>query len=274
VDLPQGLRARSWLPRQGSRGRLALDGAVGAAARLFNSVSWKRLRQAPPQTRWGKIADIARAVPDLLGLYQVSYALFTRETQTQLASTLVREAQRTQEYGLPSDVAREWRARIEGSHLLHAISLLELSSFVGERLLRDTDSTSMAVALEVRVPLLDHILCEAVAGIDPALRFSPPGRKQVLRDVALSRLDPKIFDRPKSGFVLPIDVWARRALQPLMESVFTDETLVRRAGLCPDTVSTLWRSFVAGRPGLYWTRVWAIYVLLSWCQSHEMAVPS
>jgi asparagine synthase (glutamine-hydrolysing) len=274
VDLPKALRAGSWLPAQMGIGQRALHGVTGGVARVANDVFWNVLGRAPPQTRWGKIADVVRAAHDLLGLYQVSYALFTRETQAQLASMPVREAQRTQEYGLHSEIAREWRARIEGSELLHAISLLEMSSFVGERLLRDTDTASMAVALEVRVPLLDHVLYEAVAGIDPAQRFSPPRKKQLLRDLALARLDPAIFDRPKSGFVLPIDAWARRLIQPRMEQVFSDAALVRRVGLRPDAVRTLWRSFIAGRPGLYWSRVWSIYVLLSWCQTHEMAVPS
>ena len=119
-------------------------------------------------------------------------------------------------------MAEAWRRRLAGSDPLHAVSLLELSSFVGERLLRDTDTASMAVALEVRVPLLDHVLIETVAGIEPARRFEPVRQKQLLRDVALGGLDPAIFDRPKSGFVLPIDVWARQTLQPRMAALFQD----------------------------------------------------
>jgi asparagine synthase (glutamine-hydrolysing) len=130
------------------------------------------------------------------------------------------------------------------------------------------------VGLEVRVPLLDHVLAETAAGIDPVRRFSPPGTKQLLRDVALTKLDPAIFDRPKSGFVLPIDVWARQRLQPQMQAVFADAGLARRAGLRGETVRTLWRSFTDGRPGLYWSRIWAIYVLMSWCQSHDVALAS
>jgi asparagine synthase (glutamine-hydrolysing) len=276
VDLPRALRAGSWLPFAGANGvgRRAFDGIVGLGARFASDLSWNAFRRAPPQTRWGKIADVARAAHDVLGLYQVSYALFTRETQAVLASAPVREAQRQQEYGLPSDVAGAWRRRIEGSELLHAISVLELSSFVGERLLRDTDAASMAVALEVRVPLLDHVLDETVAGIDPVRRFSPPRKKQLLRDLALSGFDPAIFDRPKSGFVLPIDTWARRRLQPQMEAVFSDAALARRVGLNAEAAHTLWRSFADGRPGLYWSRVWALYVLLSWCQTHDMTFPA
>ena len=45
-----------------------------------------------------------------------------------------------------------------------------------------------------------------------------------------------------------------------------------RAGLRGEAVRTLWRSFTAGRPGLYWTRIWAVYVLMSWCAEHGVSM--
>jgi len=274
VDIPQALRASAWVPDAGGDGIVgrAFDAAVTLSAHLASNLWWNLRKVAPPQTRWGKVADAARAAHDPLGLYQVFYALFTRETQAALAADAVRQAQQQQEYGLPAPVAGEWRRRIEGSDLLHSISLLELSSFIGERLLRDTDAASMAVALEVRVPLLDHVLAETVAGIDPVRRFSPAGKKLLLREVALARLDPAIFERPKSGFVLPIDTWARRRLQPQMEALFADPESARRVGLRSESVQTLWRSFVDGRPGLYWTRLWALHVLMEWCRTHDVSL--
>jgi asparagine synthase (glutamine-hydrolysing) len=252
--------------------RGALDGAVGAAASLRDAFSWKVRGVAPPQTRWAKSADLARALHDTLGLYQVSYALFTRETQATLADGAVRAAQRGQASGLPGPVAADWRRLVAGCDPLHAVSLLELQSFVGERLLRDTDTASMAVALEVRVPLLDHALVEAASGIDPARRFLPVQKKRLLRDLALGGIDPSIFDRPKSGFVLPIDTWARQRLAPKMDALFRDPALAGRVGLRGDALGTLWRSFGEQRAGLHWSRVWALYVLLSWAETHGASV--
>jgi asparagine synthase (glutamine-hydrolysing) len=267
VEIPKIFRATSWMPR-------IVGGAMGGASHVVGGVFWNVMGAAPPQTRWGKVADIAHAGHDLVGVYQVSYALFTRETQARLASTAIRAAQATQEYGLPAETARAWRARIAGSEIRHSISLLELSGFLGERLLRDTDAASMAASLEVRVPLLDHVLCETVAGIDATRRFSPPMKKQLLRDAGLARLDPALFDRPKSGFVLPIAEWARRRLQPEMERVLHDAALIQRVGLQPKTVADFWRSFCAGRPGLYWSRAWALFVFLAWCERHDMTIAS
>lgn len=266
VELPKMMSGTSWLP-----GR-ALDGVIRGAAKMGGGLFWDLLRRAPPQTRWGKLADVARAAKDLLGLYQVSYSLFTTETQERLASFTVRDAQSEQIFGLPAEVAAIWRDRVRGQGLLHAISLLELSSFIGERLLRDTDAASMAVALEVRVPLLDHVLCETVAGLDPVPRFSPLLKKLALRRAALGKLDPSLFDRPKSGFVLPIAGWTRRGLRPELDRLFSDKELIRRVGLDAATVQMLWESYTSGRRGLHWSRVWSIYVLLSWCLSHDVSL--
>lgn len=265
VELPRMRRAGAWVPP-------LMGGAINGSYRLLAALYWSVLKQTPSQVRWGKIADLACGAHDLLDLYQTSYALFTREAQSRLASARVQAAQSSLDFGLPTDIARAWRAQTEGNELLHAISLLELSSFIGERLLRDTDAASMAVSLEVRVPLLDYALCEKVAGVDPGRRFSPLGKKRLLRDLALARLDPALFDRPKSGFVLPIGEWAKRRLQPEMGRVLSDAPLVSRAGLRPESVRTLWSSYIAGRRGLYWSRLWSIYALLSWCQNQDMAL--
>jgi asparagine synthase (glutamine-hydrolysing) len=268
VEIPRALRVGRWLPR-----RLAAV-AAASGSRFANHLAWNVFGAALPQTRWGKTADLIQASGDTLALYQVFYALFTRDAQAILADKAVGEAQQGLFFGLPQDVAGEWRERIDGSDALHAVSLLELSSFIGERLLRDTDAASMAVSLEARVPLLDHVLAEKVSGIELSRRFVPLQRKQLLRELALRSLDPAIFERPKSGFVLPIDLWARRRLQPDMEAVFADEELCRRAGLRNRTVQTLWRAYIRSRPGIHWSRVWALYVLLWWCKEQHVFLPA
>jgi asparagine synthase (glutamine-hydrolysing) len=149
---------------------------------------------------------------------------------------------------------------------------LEQSLFLGERLLRDTDAASMAVALEVRVPLLDYTIIEALAVLSDATRFEPLGKKRLLRELGLAGVDPTIFDRPKSGFVLPLDVWCRRNVRHIMDATFADHELVRGAGLRPDALDRLWSSYQRGAPGLYWSRVWSLFILLNWCRSHGVTL--
>ena len=43
---------------------------------------------------------------------------------------------------------------------------------------------------------------------------------------------------------------------------------VQAAGLSPPAVLRLWQAFQSGARGLYWSRIWAIFVLVRWCQRH------
>jgi asparagine synthase (glutamine-hydrolysing) len=151
-------------------------------------------------------------------------------------------------HGLAPERRASLRRLTEGATPLRAISALELANFLEQRLLRDTDAASMAVSLEVRVPLLDHLVIEAAARLSDRRRFEPLGRKQALRDAALDGLDPAIFDRPKSGFVLPIERWARGGMQREVAETLRDARACQAAGLAPQAVARLWSAFEAGPP--------------------------
>jgi asparagine synthase (glutamine-hydrolysing) len=119
---------------------------------------------------------------------------------------------------------------------------------------------------------LDHRVVEAAQAVPDDARFRPLGKKRLLKSLAMPNLDPTIFERPKAGFVLPIELWAKDKMAPKIEALFADRKLVESVGLRPEALGRLWRAFRAGAPGLYWTRVWAPYVLLDWCRSHEVSL--
>jgi asparagine synthase (glutamine-hydrolysing) len=241
----------------------ALRGMLVAGAR---AATWPLRRSGgaiPPQTRWAKLPDMVARGDDLLGLYQLAYALFLPAFQEEL---LAPDVALSLESGLTPEMATRLRRETAGRTPLPAISVMEQRLFLGERLLRDNDVASMAVSLEQRVPLVDRDVFEVVDRLPDAGRYEPLGRKAVLRRIGLRGLDPALFDRPKSGFVLPFDRWIRRRLGKVMDATMCDPEASRAAGLRPDAVARLWRAFLDGAPGVYWSRVWAVYVLVRWCQ--------
>ena len=271
-ELFGGYKSFADVPRSARVARLCrmLPGPLARA--LGNRVArWKlgRFGELPPQTRWGKLGDVLCGRGDLLNAYQAFYAMFTEDVHRALQGG---RRQAAVHHGIPAARAAELRELVAGASPNHAVSTFEVANFLGERLLRDTDWAGMAVSLEVRVPLIDHGVVEAVAAVASQRRFEPLGKKGLLREVALAKLDPAIFDRPKSGFVLPIEAWCRQRLKDEVAEVLADPGLCSAAGLDPDVVGKLWRSFVAGAPGMYWSRVWVIFVLLRWCREHRVAV--
>ncbi|HWA75711.1 MAG TPA: asparagine synthase (glutamine-hydrolyzing) [Polyangiaceae bacterium] len=268
-ELFGGYRTFRDLPRGQRLGKLAGPAASPVAAVMRAALGFGKHDSVPPQTRWGKLADALDSDADPVALYQVFYALFTRQFLSELAAPELLE---NTEDGLPKGHAKALRTAIAGATPLSATSVLELALFVGERLLRDTDSASMAVSLEVRVPLLDHAVVEAALAVPDGARFMPLGKKRLLKQMGMPQLDPSIFERPKAGFVLPIEVWAKDKLAGDIEQVFADRALVESVGLRPAALDRLWRAFRAGAPGIYWSRIWAPYVLLRWCREHSITL--
>ncbi len=223
----------------------------------------------PPQTRWAKLPEMVRRGDDLQGLYQLAYALFLPEFQRELLSEPVNGAIID---GLPSALGERLRSETRLRSPLSAISVMEQRLFLGERLLRDNDAASMAASLEQRVPLVDQVLFESVDRLPDQQRYHPIGRKALLRRIGLRGLDPALFDRPKSGFVLPFDRWIRRGLRKTMDETLRDPAAVKPAGLDPSAVARLWQAFLDGAPGMYWSRVWALYVLIRWSQRNGVSI--
>lgn len=264
-DLPTllGLAQRTrWLPK----------GSKVAAARLWTALTQLGAAAGPvaPQTRWAKLPDMLGAGEDLVELYQLAYALFLPAFQRELLlPDLAREDVR---HGLPPALVDRLSTELFGRSPLSALSVLEHRLFLGERLLRDSDAASMAVSLELRVPLVDRALFEVVDRLPDEERYAPLGRKQALRELGHVGLDPALFERPKRGFVLPFDRWLRRGLGKAMDETLRDEAAARAVGLDGGAVARLWAAFQQGAPGMYWSRVWSIYALLRWCQRHGVAV--
>jgi asparagine synthase (glutamine-hydrolysing) len=255
-DLPllhRLVRAARWMPRD----------LLVAAARLGTRGLRHPGGGIPPQTRWAKLPDMVRRGDDLVALYQLAYALFLPDYQRELLGADLAGALVD---GLPRAMHDRLLAETGGRTPLSALSVMEQRLFLGERLLRDNDVASMASSLEQRVPLVDRLLFEAVDPVPDEARYQPLGRKALLRRIGLRGLDPALFERPKSGFVLPFDRWIRSGLRKAMDETMRDPAAARTAGLEPGAVLRLWRGFVGGAPGLYWSRVWAVYVLIRWCQ--------
>jgi len=223
----------------------------------------------PPQTRWAKLSEMIEHRDDLLWLYQLAYALFLPDFQLQLVGGVLTEPILD---GLPTAMHSRLVLETTARSPLSAISVMEHRLFLGERLLRDADATSMASSIEMRLPLVDQVLFENVDRLSDRERYLPLQKKSALRKAGLRGLDPKLFERPLTGFEMPYDRWLRRGVCKIMDQSMRDPESVRPTGLNPDAVCRLWQAFLDDAPGMYWSRVWAIYVLIRWCHRHHVYI--
>jgi asparagine synthase (glutamine-hydrolysing) len=109
--------------------------------------------------------------------------------------------------------------------VVHAAMRWDLNHYLPHEVLRKVDRASMAVAIEVRSPLLDTSVADLAGHIPPRL-LMPRGRpKGLLRELAADHLPRDIVRRPKRGFAVPIGGWFRTSLQDELRGVLDGEAL-------------------------------------------------
>ena len=99
---------------------------------------------------------------------------------------------------------RHFRADLD---LMSRLQYLDMKTYLPDDILTKVDRAGMAVALEVRPPLLDHLLVEHVAGMSAEERTPNGALKQLLKDAVRDLLPRVILERPKKGFSVPITTW-------------------------------------------------------------------
>lgn len=155
---------------------------------------------------------------------------------------------------------------------VNQVSQLELSLYLRNTLLRDTDVFSMAHGLEVRVPLLDHQLVEYVASLPGQMKIEGSAPKRLLVKAMDGALPPEIHLRRKQGFVIPYEIWMRDALRPIFDSILRQTELARSIGLSAARVSQVWDQFLQGHRGINMQHPLALYVLMRWCVRNKVAL--
>ena len=88
--------------------------------------------------------------------------------------------------------------------------------YLADDILVKSDRMSMAHAVEVRPPFLDHRIVEFAATLPPALKINGARQKYLLKELMKPKLPPAIIQRKKTGFDIPAHEWFRGPLQALL----------------------------------------------------------
>jgi asparagine synthase (glutamine-hydrolysing) len=224
------------------------------------------LRAVAGGSRWVKVAEALARPASAASAYLACRGLFTpNEVQSLVGPELWTAASAifdplraiNEAIGDGGDVGNGWRPTCEGA--FGWVSRAELSLYTRHQLLRDTDVMSMAHGLEVRVPLLDHVLVEGVLRLPPRVHQNGGRDKALLRAALGDRLPASIrARRAKQGFTFPFAEWLRG---PLSETCADWQRGL--AGLLrSEAVAAVEQAWAAGRA--HWSRPWALAALGGW----------
>ena len=114
----------------------------------------------------------------------------------------------------PPEGAQAEPLRIEpGDSPLRAILYFDQTSWLPDNLLERGDRMTMGASIEARMPFLDHELAAFVSALPDAWRVRGFTTKRVLRLAMRRLLPPRILQRPKIGFRVPVNEWFRTSMR-------------------------------------------------------------
>lgn len=154
------------------------------------------LESRPEGSPWRRLAAFLRGGGSWLEAYQTQRGIFTPEEADRLAEHLtgrrVGSSFHGESVGGAGDAARE------------IVSRLEFTRYMRNQLLRDSDVFSMAHGLELRVPLVDVRLFEALQRVPAEVRLRQ-GKRLLLE--AVPEVPDWVRNQPKRGFRFPFQQW-------------------------------------------------------------------
>jgi asparagine synthase (glutamine-hydrolysing) len=139
---------------------------------------------------------------------------------------------------------------------------LDTRSYLPDDILVKVDIASMAHALEVRAPLLDHVLVEWMAGLPGHLKLKLLRGKRLLRTVARGLVPDQILTRKKKGFSMPVDHWFREELRPMAHDLLLGPDARTRAYVEGEPVRRLLAE--QDRGAHHGEKLWNLVVLELW----------
>lgn len=160
------------------------------------------------------------------------------------------------------DFFRDIYANAPANDHLSKIQYLDIKTYLCEDILTKVDRASMAVSLEVRCPLLDHVFMEYVARIPSRKKLVGTNGKYIFKKALKKCIPQNLLYREKMGFAVPIYEWLKKDIKEYARVLVIDGK-ASKAYLNGDNLERIWKEHQAGTRN-WSTQLWVVMMLNLW----------
>ena len=149
-----------------------------------------------------------------------------------------------------------------GDDFLRSMQLFDLATYLPDDILHKVDRASMASALEVRPPFLDHRIVEFAFRLPRHFLVRKAEGKRLLRRVLKRYVPERLTDRPKMGFGVPLAEWLRGPLREWSEDLL-DPGRLGGGIMNVSAIRQLWQLHLSGTRNAAYP-LWTILMFEAW----------
>ncbi len=156
--------------------------------------------------------------------HHLRWQYFANENQN---SQLFNDQFKSQALFDPFRTVREYSERCNASDRINKEIYLDMRYMMTDSVLMKVDKMSMASSLEVRVPLLDHVLVEFLASLPGDWKLKGLKTKYIFRSALKGLLPDNIVNRGKQGYSLPVKHLLRGDMKEYMVTLLNESPIIR-----------------------------------------------
>ncbi len=135
--------------------------------------------------------------------------------------------------------------------------------YLPDDILVKSDRMSMAHAVEVRPPFLDHRIVEFASTLPTDFKIRGARQKYLLKELMKARLPASIVQRKKIGFDIPAHDWLRGTLRTMMMETLTAAEEEHSDLFCFETIRNYMQLHLSKRINIGY-HLWGLVILFLW----------
>jgi asparagine synthase (glutamine-hydrolysing) len=152
---------------------------------------------------------------------------------------------------------------LDGLSVADSMMVCDLLRYLPDDILVKVDRASMSCGLESRVPMLDYRVVEFAQRLPFRFKSRDGVNKWILKKILEKHLPRELFDRPKKGFGIPLNIWLKHDLREWAEDLLCFENL-KSAGISDiKEVRFKWDAHLSGKRN-FSHALWVLLSYLDW----------